>query len=121
RRIPKPDRVKVQGGVCHCSLTLRLPVKFLGGAVCGVRFVSSVRRHKKMAQWLGQFTGATHSTRVEDAERTLRNAVKAFLSSPLETERQKAVHRLAERVLRARLQFLKAALASARRIPTAEA
>ena len=76
-----------------------------------------------MAQWLGQFSGFTHATRVEDAEETLRMAVDSFGAAPPEdrARRIKPLRKLAERVLRARLQFLKAGLAAAERIPTAEA
>jgi hypothetical protein len=69
-----------------------------------------------MAQWLGQFSGHTHATRVEDAEASLRRAVEAFRaagSSLDRVERAKAVHRLAKGLLRARLKLAKARLAAA--------
>lgn len=76
-----------------------------------------------MAQWLGQFSGLTHATRVEDAERTLEAAVASFLACSAEerARRVKALRKMAARVLRARLQYLKAGLAAAQQIPTAEA
>ena len=76
-----------------------------------------------MAQWLGQFSGLSHATRVEDAERALRAAVSAHHTA-LAYERPhhlNALRKLATRLLRARLKALKASLALANRIATAEA
>ena len=70
-----------------------------------------------MAQWLGQFSGRTHGTRVQDAEDALRHAVQAFheVAAPQERERKvKNVRHLAKRLLQARLRLLKARLVRAR-------
>ncbi len=69
-----------------------------------------------MAQWLGQFSGHTHATRVQDAEAALRQAVTAFRAAGSDKARQikaKAVRRLAKRLLSARLRLLKARLVAA--------
>ncbi len=66
-----------------------------------------------MAQWNGQFTGNTHATKIEDLEETLVQAVSAFrtVSSDAESgSKGKAVRKLAEKLLSARLKFLKARL-----------
>jgi hypothetical protein len=67
-----------------------------------------------MAQWIGQFSGHTHATAVEDAETLLRHAVNVFetaAETPGRRKRRRNVVHLAERVLRARLRFLKARIA----------
>ena len=54
-----------------------------------------------MAQWLGQFIGRTHETRVRDAEDALKRAVQAFrdVSAPHEREKKvKNVRHLATRL-----------------------
>jgi gamma-glutamyl phosphate reductase len=63
-----------------------------------------------MAQWMGQFSGFTHETKVQDLEESLRQAVKAFASaSELDRERKaKAVRHLSERLLTSRLKVLRA-------------
>ena len=63
-----------------------------------------------MAQWVGQFTGLSHTSKVADAEETLRTAVAAFLAAaPAEAPaKAKAVRRLAARVLDLRAKLLKA-------------
>lgn len=69
-----------------------------------------------MAQWLGQFSGHTHETKVEDSEELLRHAVKVFhaVDSNLErAKKAKVVHRLAKRLLTARLKLAKARIAAA--------
>src|SRR5262245_47741631 len=63
-----------------------------------------------MAQWAGQFTGLTHATNVEDAEHSLRSAVGNFPWWPEEERprREKAIRKIAARVLRLRLKLLEA-------------
>jgi hypothetical protein len=62
-----------------------------------------------MAQWMGQFSGRTHETKVQDIEETLRKAIKAFDVVP-DAEREpklKAIRHLAERLLVARSKMLR--------------
>lgn len=69
-----------------------------------------------MAQWLGQFSGRTHETRVQDAEDALTHAVQAFrdASAPHERGRTaKNVRHLAMRLLQARIRLFKARLSRA--------
>ena len=67
-----------------------------------------------MAQWLGQFSGHTHATKLEDAETALRHAVAVFRAAGPDDHgrKSKAVRNLAERLLAARLKLLKARLAA---------
>lgn len=67
-----------------------------------------------MAQWLGQYSSNTHSTRVEDLETALRRAVTAFHTAESHGVRKtmaKAIRNLAKRLLSARLRLLKARIA----------
>ena len=69
-----------------------------------------------MAQWLGQFSGHTHATKVEGAEDLLRHAIEVFRaadSSETGEKKWKAVTRLAEDLLAARLKLLKARISAA--------
>lgn len=72
-----------------------------------------------MAQWLYQFGGQTHATKVEDAEDSLRHAIEVLgsaNSSNAREEKAKAVGRLAKRFMAARLKFLKARIAAAQEV-----
>ena len=69
-----------------------------------------------MAQWLGQFSGLTHETRVQDAEDALKHVVQAFrnASAPHEQEKKaKNIRHLAGRLLQARIRLFKARLSRA--------
>jgi hypothetical protein len=64
-----------------------------------------------MAQWLGQFTGRTHASKVLAIEESLQKAVAKLQVTPAElvTPQINAVVRLAERLLRARRKQMKVA------------
>ncbi len=66
-----------------------------------------------MAQWLGQYTGNTHKTKVQDIEKSLRKAVDAFkVAAVYDKERKtKALLHLAKRLLRARHKMMRARIA----------
>jgi hypothetical protein len=69
-----------------------------------------------MAQWIGYGSGHDHPTRVRDAEESLRQAAESLRTSGAEDDRRKrakAVKRLAERVVWARLRMLKVRIAVA--------
>jgi hypothetical protein len=77
-----------------------------------------------VAQWLGQFSGHTHATKVADVEASMRRASAAFLAATSEAERLKkgkALRALAKRLMTARLKFLKARIVAAQTMATAEA
>ncbi len=77
-----------------------------------------------MAQWLGQYTGLTHATRVADSEAALRHAVgvlRACTTTEDRAKQAKIVHQLAKRLLSARTRHLKARLVATQRGATADA
>lgn len=65
-----------------------------------------------MAQWYGQFTGNSHSTKVKDLEEMLIHAVNVYRESSNEEKitKAKAIQKIAEKLLTARLKLLKAKL-----------
>jgi hypothetical protein len=65
-----------------------------------------------MAQWYGQFTGNSHSTKVKDLEEMLNQAVNVYRKSSSEEKitKEKAIHKIAEKLFTARLKLLKAKL-----------
>ena len=66
-----------------------------------------------MAQWMGQYTGNSHATKIEDLEATLHHAIIVFRDASESTKNQskeKAVRKLAEKLLTARLKYLRARL-----------
>jgi hypothetical protein len=66
-----------------------------------------------MAQWMGQFTGNSHATKIEDLETTLRHAINVYREVRERVESQtkeKAIRKLAEKLFTARLKYLKARL-----------
>lgn len=68
-----------------------------------------------MAQWLGQFTGKTHLSKVKDREEQLRHAIDVYREKTTSKERtthSKRVVRLAERLLEARVRAAKAHVAA---------
>jgi len=70
-----------------------------------------------MAQWLGQFTGNSHATRVREAQEALRVGIEAVRKATLDEDRArkaKAMRRLAETVLEKRHRFLKARITAIR-------
>ena len=68
-----------------------------------------------MAQWIGQFSGNTHLSKIEYIEAQLRHAVDVYQSkTTLEDRRSysKNITRFADRLLAARVRAAKAHLAS---------
>jgi hypothetical protein len=59
-----------------------------------------------MAQWLGQFSGHTHETKLKDAEQSLATAIKSLPLHPGQPTQN--AYKLAERVLTLRLKALSA-------------
>lgn len=68
-----------------------------------------------MAQWLGQFSGKTHLSKVKDREQQLQHGIAVYHSNTSALEQRKcakAVLRFAERLLTARVQAAKARVAA---------
>ena len=67
-----------------------------------------------MAQWNGYGSGATHETKVKVLEDSLRKAVQTFGLVPAEEREStaKAIRRLSERLLAARLKVIRARIAA---------
>ncbi len=67
-----------------------------------------------MAQWMRQFTGATHDTKVQDVEESLQSAVQALADAAGEAraDKLKAVEQLAGRLLKARLKAVRAKISA---------
>ena len=67
-----------------------------------------------MAQWTGQFSGFTHETKVQDIEKSLRQAIQTFktASEPERTVKLKAARQLSERLLAARRKALRARISA---------
>ena len=66
-----------------------------------------------MAQWLGQFSGVTHLSKVQDAEALLARAVAVLHSlalGPTRDQKAKAAERLGRKLLAARLKRFKSRL-----------
>jgi hypothetical protein len=69
-----------------------------------------------VAQWLGQYTGNTHATRVAELDSQLRHAISVLRAIEDDSDRMKrakSVRKLAKRLLAARARCIKAKLASA--------
>jgi hypothetical protein len=68
---------------------------------------------RTMAQWLGQYSGRTHETKVHDLEESLRVAIDALHGASAEEQprKTKAVHQFAEKLLSARSKALGAKIA----------
>lgn len=68
-----------------------------------------------MAQWLRQFTGNTHQTKVKEREQQLRHAVDVLETKESPADQiasMQTVLRLAEQLHRARIRALRAQIAS---------
>lgn len=68
-----------------------------------------------MAQWLGQFIGKTHLSKVSDREMQLQHAVEVYgncISPSDRTVQSLKVLRIAHRLLKARIKAQEAALAA---------
>jgi hypothetical protein len=66
-----------------------------------------------VAQWLGQFSGRTHESRVKDAEMNLRRAIDAG-------HERKNILGLAEKLLAARVRQRKARLSRLKEVTTGD-
>ena len=75
-----------------------------------------------MAQWIGQFSGRTHESRIADVEATLRRAIESLAAAGADSSahERKNVLNLAEKLLAARTRQHKARLSQKRERATAE-
>ncbi len=63
-----------------------------------------------MAQWMGQFSGNTHGSRVRELELQLRHAIDVLRDTASATDlakRHKSISRTADRLLSARIRLRK--------------
>lgn len=67
-----------------------------------------------MAQWVGQFTGHTHATKVADREEILREAISQCLPADSGAVAPPRLASLAQRVIDARLKYMRAQLSDLR-------
>lgn len=69
-----------------------------------------------MAQWNGQYTGNSHSTKVKDFEEMLSYAVAVYRECSNEEKiiKEKAIYKIAEKFLTARLKLFRAKLNDAK-------
>jgi hypothetical protein len=67
-----------------------------------------------MAQWAGQFSGFTHETKVQDIEKSLRQAIRTFkaASEPERSGKLTSLRHLSERLLAARRKALHARISA---------
>jgi hypothetical protein len=67
-----------------------------------------------MAQWIGQFSGRTHETKVQEVEDALRLAIQSYrtASDAEHANKLKAIRHLADRLLGARLKALRARIST---------
>ena len=63
-----------------------------------------------MAQWMGQYSGRTHESKVQELENSLSKAIEALRTSEISEvdKKQKSVLKLCERLLTARHKEIKA-------------
>ena len=67
-----------------------------------------------MAQWMGQFSGLTHETKVQDLENSLRVAINSCKATTEAPQRGQlgAIQHLSKRLLAARLKALRARISA---------
>ena len=63
-----------------------------------------------MEQWFEQFTGHTHATKVAEREEILREAISRCLAANTDVDAPPHLPSLAQRVIDARLKFIRAQL-----------
>jgi hypothetical protein len=98
--------------VRNLSVRSRLRASFVGQTTPSVELT--------MAQWMGQFTGNTHLSKIQDCERQLRHAIDVHRSKePVEDQQaySKTVIRFADRLVKARIRAAKAHLSALGNLP----